>query len=106
MNEQKIKEVFSDEQFVKSLLEMDSVQEVQAALHEKGLDLSEEELNATREVMIKVAEAGATELPDEELEGVAGGLLPVAIPLAVLAGCFTATGAVAGVVESIRRWRW
>ena len=96
---EKIKEVFADEQFVNELMEMDSVQEVQAALHEKGLDLSEQELNATRETLIKMAENGDTELSDEELEKVAGGFVPV---VAAVAAILVGTA----IVVSARKWRW
>ena len=100
---EKIKEVFADEQFVNELMEMDSVQEVQAALHEKDLDLSEEELNATREVLIKMAENGGTELSDEELENVAGGIIPFAVAAVAMIGGCTAGGL---AIFSIREWRW
>ena len=96
---EKIKEVFADEQFVNELMEMDSVQEVQAALHEKGLDFSEEELNTIRETLVKMTENGDAELSDEELENVAGGFLPL---IAIAA----ATVAIPTVCLSIRAWRW
>ena len=42
----KIKEVFSDEAFVKGLFELESAAEVQAALKEKGIEMTEEEILA------------------------------------------------------------
>ncbi len=96
---EKIKEVFADEQFVKELMEMDSVREVQAALHEKDLDLSEQELNTIREALIKMTESGDTELSDEELENVAGGFLP-------LIAAAVATVALPVAVIAMTRWRW
>ncbi len=100
---EKIKEIFSDEQFVNQLMEMDSVQEVQAALHEKSLDFSEEELNTIRETLIKISENGDTELSDEELEDVAGGLIPFAVAAVAMIGGCTAGGL---AIFSIREWRW
>lgn len=54
MNEQQIKEIFSDEAFVNSILEMETPQDVQKALSEKGLDLSLEEINTIQNTLIVV----------------------------------------------------
>ena len=40
MDEKLVKEVFSDKEFVMSLLKLDTPEEVQAALKEKGIDLT------------------------------------------------------------------
>ena len=48
MNEQKIKEIFSDEIFVKSLLNLETAEEVQAALTEKEIELTVDEINALK----------------------------------------------------------
>ena len=112
MNVDKLKEVFSDEAFVKGLFELDSAAEVQAALKEKGVELTEEDILAIREFFVKVesgeisveqlekwvAQAESGELSDELLEQVAGGSLMVA-GLVILGIC----GAVAlvGIVDTI-----
>ena len=49
MNMEKMKEVFSDEAFVKSLFELETAAEVQAALKEKGVELTEEEAKWLKE---------------------------------------------------------
>ena len=88
MNMEKIKEVFSDEAFVKNLFELESAGEVQAALKEKGIEFSEEEIISIRDFLLKVEESDITkeqlekwtvqledgELSEEELEIVAGGV--------------------------------
>ena len=112
MNIEKLKEAFADEAFVKGLFELETAAEVQAALKEKGVELTEEEILSVRDVLAKV-ESGeisaeqleqwtkqveSDELPEELLEQVAGGSLMVA-GLVILGIC----GAVAlvGIVDTI-----
>ena len=80
MDEKKLQEVFSDEAFVQSLFEMDTAQEVQAALNEKGVAFTLEEIEAYKQQL--VAKSG--EMNAEDLSSVAGGKnlnLPGAIVL-------------------------
>ena len=93
MNMEKMKEIFADEAFVKSLFELESAGEVQTVLKEKGVELTEEEIFAIREMLLKVADgeisvkqleqwatqAERGELSEELLEQVSGGSVPVAI---------------------------
>ena len=80
MNIEKIKEIFADEAFVKGLLEMESVAEAQAALKEKGIEMTEEQILVICENIMKV-ESGeisaeqleSGELSEEMLGQVAGG---------------------------------
>ena len=92
MNIEKIKEVFADEAFVKSLFELESVGEVQAALKEKGVELTEEEILGIRELVAKVnsGEISAEqlekgELPEELLEKVSGGLIHLIVGIGSVA---------------------
>lgn len=52
MNEAKIKEVFSDEAFVKELLEKETPEEVQEILEKKDIELSIEEIVNLREMLV------------------------------------------------------
>lgn len=100
MNEAKIKEVFSDEAFVKTLLEMDNAEDVQKAVSEKGIDLSLEEINTIQSTL-----ASGEELNEDQLENVAGGFAVTAI--CALIGAIA--GAVVGVGNGVDRWtsrRW
>lgn len=100
MNEAKIKEVFSDEAFVKSLVQMDTAEDVQKAVSEKGIDLSIEEIN-----IIQSSLESGEELNEDQLENVAGGIAITAI--CALIGAIT--GAVIGVGNGVDRWtsrRW
>ena len=109
MNIKEIKEVFADEAFVKGLFELETAAEVQTALKEKGIELTEEEIFAIREMFLKVADgkisaeqleqwavqAESGELPDELLEQVSGGVITllgaIGIGIACIAGA-TAIG--------------
>ena len=126
MNIERLKEVFSDEAFVKRLFELETVAEVQAALREKGVELSEDEILGVRELFLKVEEGGISaeqleswaaqaedgELPEEMLELVSGGLLisSLLIGIAITTAATgvavgTTVGIGAGVVSAIKN-RW
>lgn len=122
MNMEKIKEVFSDEAFVKNLFELESAGEVQAALKEKGIEFSEEEIISIRDFLLKVEESDITkeqlekwtvqledgELSEEELENVAGGIVletvgfVVGCAIIAYAGVTFLTLSIMDAVE--RRW--
>lgn len=70
MNEAKIKEVFSDEQFVKELFELETPEAIQSALADKDIDVTLDDIVKTRELLAKYNNG---ELSKEELESIAGG---------------------------------
>ena len=94
MNKEKLQEVFSDKAFVKSLFEMKTAAEAQAALKEKGVELTEEEILGIRELVAKVNKGEISaeqlekgELPEEILEKVSGGsVLGIIIAVAGVIG--------------------
>lgn len=86
MNEERIKELFSDEEYVKSLFELGSYEAASVKLAEDGVDVSPEELKKVVNLTMKMADG---ELSDEELENVAGGI-------GVLAGTLLAIGLLGG----------
>ena len=100
MNEERIKEVFSDEAFVKELLSTETPEEVQAMLEDNDIEVSIAEIVKLREMIIKKAENPDAELSDEDLEDVAGGCLWIAIPIAI--------GIIAGicVADNLTGGRW
>jgi hypothetical protein len=65
MNEAKIKEVFSDEAFVKELLEKETPEEVQEILEKKDIELRIEEIVNLREMLVERIEKAQSD--DEEL---------------------------------------
>ena len=70
MDKEKLTEIFSDKEFVKSFFEPKNEEEVQKVLKEKGIDLSLQEIQKIREILIQKKNG---ELSDEELEAVSGG---------------------------------
>ena len=105
MNEEKMKEVFSDEEFVKEFFSKETPEEAQAMLAEKDIEVSVEDLIKLNEILEKKAQSAedSEELTDDDLENVAGGELAFClITLAVLA--FTAIVAAIGSKESGQRW--
>ena len=116
MNIEKIKEVFSQEAFVRSLFELDSAAEVQQALNSKGITLSEEEILSIRTLCTRVERGEISreelengEISEETLEGIAGGSA-VVIAIGVVALCAGAVGVGGtlavhtGLIESSFRW--
>ena len=75
MNEAYIKEIFSDEAFVKSFLELETPEEVQSALKEKNIDMTEDEIITLRDDIVTLAEKAEAgeELSLEQLDEAAGG---------------------------------
>ena len=131
MNVEKMKEVFADEAFVKSLFELDSAAEVQAALKEKGIEMTEDEILGIRDLLAKMEsgeisaeqaeqwskQAESGELPDEVLEQVAGGEIIIMAAVTITIGTIlkwigigaavgaAAGGVAAGAIDAVER-RW
>lgn len=113
MDTEKLKEVFSDEGFVEKLLKLETPEEAQTALEEKGVSLSLDDIRQTAEMLQKVGsgelsreqlEAAANgELSEEELENVAGGSLTVVLTLVVI-GSILGTGGLITHLETRSRW--
>jgi len=78
MNEERIKKVFSDEEFVKELFSKETPEEAQALLAEKEIDMSIDELVKLKDLVaakLQAAENGeSTEITEEDLADVAGGV--------------------------------
>ncbi len=117
MNMDKMREVFSDEEFVKGLFELETPEEVQAALEEKEIELSTGEICQMRDFLIRYQEGTLTEeekkmvefageygdgeLSEEELENVSGGLIGwIIIGLALFASVL----ALGATVDTRGRW--
>jgi len=112
MNEERIKEVFSDEEFVKELFSKETPEEAKALLEEKDIDFSVEDLIKLRKIIIAKMEQQTNseegELGEDELKNVSGGVLPLFAVAAALAPVIlyaVGFGAV-GIAEAVRRRRW
>ncbi|MDY2700265.1 MAG: Nif11-like leader peptide family natural product precursor [Lachnospiraceae bacterium] len=71
MSIERMDEVFKDDKFVETLLAMETPEEMQNALAEKGVEVSLEEVVQAKNL---VSQYQAGELTEEELENVAGGM--------------------------------
>ena len=100
MNEQHMKEIFSDEAFVKSLFALETAEEVHAALKEKDVELSVEEINEIHDNLLKCVDENG-ELSLEQLENVAGGSVIVGV-----LGLATAVVGLASSINTSTRGRW
>lgn len=87
MNEERIKEVFSDEEFVKELFSRETPEEAKALLKEKDIDVSVEDLIKLREILVaklqKSEGSEEVELGEDELEDVSGGTLTFIIAVII-----------------------
>ena len=103
MDEKKVQEIFSDEAFVSSLMEMETAEQVQAAVKAKGLDLSIADIEKVKAQLV----SGKTdELSADELEDVAGGFAITFAVVGCIAGCIGATASVGSFIHRITRARW
>ena len=83
MDEKLLKELFSDEAFVASILELETAEDVQAALKKKGVELSLDEITAIQKALVNSSEEASAELSDDDLENVSGGSVTAIIGAAV-----------------------
>lgn len=121
MNLKKLKEVLADEAFVKKLFTLETAQEVQEVLSQKGVELTVEEIEQAAdflnryqagELSEKEEKAMETvkrhqdgELSEEELEEVAGGFLTGLFVMAVIMLVGTIGIGTMGIVETCTgRW--
>ena len=114
INKAHIEKVFSDEAFVKSLFELEEPEDVQAALKEKGIDFTLEEVKQLGAQLAKAIEARENgeetdELSHEQLDDVAGGFDPftltaVGITVAVMGIMYLASGINMKMKIKGKRW--
>ncbi len=103
MNEQKIKEILSDEAYVKELFSLETPEEVQQSLEGKDIELSIEEIMHIKDLLEKKLNG---ELSDEDLENVVGGevgMFLVAIATVIAAAGY---GHILGSAASRSGRRW
>ena len=91
MDKNNMKEIFSDKDFIKELLSLEDTAAVMAALKAKGLDLSEEEVLAVRDLLAKIKSGEITaedlkqmesgQIPDSMLDLVSGGSIVFGVML-------------------------
>lgn len=120
MDLNKLKEVFSDKEFVTQLFELDNAQDVQKALGDKGIDLSVDEINESIDFFNRYQEGQLTqqeqhlietftnndaELDDDQLETVTGGSIICAVFVSLWAAAIVLGGG-AAITHVATRRRW
>jgi len=114
MNEERIKEIFADEEFVKELFSKETPEEAQALLAEKDINLSVEEIVKLKDIITAKLQAAenseSAELTEEELEDVAGGYLGIAtiVIVSIAVPLIFGTGVAIGISTDnfTKRLRW
>ena len=84
MNEERIKEIFSDEAFVIELLSLEKPEDAQALLKTKGIELDLDQICKMGEMLNKKLNAMAAEegeISEDDLEDVAGGWFAIVMPI-------------------------
>ena len=106
MNEERIKEVFADEEFVKELFSKETPEEAQALLAEKDIDVSIEELVKLKDLVVAKLQAAenseSAELTEADLEDVAGGTFGISVVIAIV-GILYLCGSVT-LIKTTNRW--
>ena len=74
MENKKLGLILKDKKFLKSIMKMETSEEVQKAFEEKGFDFSKEEILSMGDVINKTIEKGIT-LSEEELDTISGGTI-------------------------------
>ena len=109
MDEMRIKEIFSDEAFVKRLLDQEEPEQIQAVLKEKGIELNFEEIEYMKSMVEKMlsGEADPEELSDDDLNDVSGGAVGAAIGIILsVAGILITSAQWVDTEMRSRRRRW
>ena len=105
----KVKEIFADKDFVAKVLAMETAEEVQAAVKAQGVELTIEEIEATKaELVNQLENKDSDEVSDEQLENVAGGFAVTTIVCAAIIGA-GAVGGLATLAKGVHEWtrrRW
>ncbi len=105
-NEELLKQALADKDFAESLINMETPEEVQAALNDKGISLSLEDISMIQQILENGTEG---ELSEDELENVAGGSLTVLAALGIASlvmACVGGTVKLGNKVDSWTRRRW
>ena len=104
MNEERIKEIFSDKEFVTELISLETPTDIQALLKTKDIDLDIDQIEKAKTLVAKklaLAEAGE-ELSDDDLDEVSGGIAVLTVVSAVI----SVIGVASSVVITKTDGRW
>lgn len=94
----------ADKSLAEKIFNLETAAEVQSLLKTQGLEFSLEEINSLKGALVKSAQK--SELSEEELEEVAGGIIVTTSVAATTFAVLGGTSSAAGLVHTITRSRW
>lgn len=106
MYEERMRELMQDEKFASLLMELETAEEVQTVLEEKGISLEIEDIRAIQNMILNSADG---ELADDDLESVAGGSLTIMSAIGIASVISASFGGAAALGDGVDRWtrrRW
>lgn len=112
----RLKELLSDKEFTNNLANLDEASDVQALLNDNGIELSVDEINQTKDLLLRYQNNSLTsqektlidnyqnndELSDSDLENVNGGFISFYVVAAITA--VLVTGALEAHIWTRGRW--
>lgn len=120
MDIKKLNEVLKDESFVKQLLQLETVNQVQQALADKGVNLTIEEIEAIKDIIQRyendqlseqekqqletINTLNTDELSDNDLQAVTGGFITVILTVAAIT--IGTVGTITGISYYLAYRRW
>lgn len=98
--EAKVKEIFSDKDYVTGLINLETPEDVQKSLAEKGLDLTVDQIKKIRDLALKSQDQ---EITDDELEKVSGGC-GAGVVVSIVASVVGCLFGAASIVDNHCKW--
>lgn len=74
INEKALKNVLKDEAFMENLMIMQTPEDVQKALHDKGVDLTLTDIDVLGQILNKMDEKGTIQLTEKDFDNIVGGV--------------------------------
>ena len=102
MGKTKLQELMNDTDFMEKVIEANSEQEVKEMFKERGLDLNGEDMKLLSSKIKEAAQESGV-MPDEELEGVAGGFNMLGTGYKIVDGTLVTAGESEGIADSFKR---
>lgn len=106
-----MEKIGQDKEFMEKVLTTQNPEDVQKLANEAGIPLTMDDIMASKEVLYKALDkANQSELSEDELESVAGGIEPATTTALIVAGIGVAGAIGAAVIpvvwDSIKTWKW
>lgn len=84
---EKLQAALQDKKYAEELLALETVEQIQAKLEEKGIEMTREEVQALVDEVVARMNTNDGELSEDDLGAVSGGLHPAIVGMAIIIGC-------------------